>query len=65
MMKARQYDRRILTQGMDPHIYSIQESNTFNRAHLKYFGGQTKQFVKNDALTQITGLLDAFKEVLN
>ena len=25
MMKARQYDRRILTRGIVPHVYAIQE----------------------------------------
>jgi len=27
MMKARQYDRRLLTRGIQPNIYSIRESN--------------------------------------
>lgn len=29
MMKARQYDRRFLMYGIEPHIISIQESNSF------------------------------------
>lgn len=27
MMKARSYDRRFLTRGIEPHVYAIQESN--------------------------------------
>lgn len=38
MMKARQYNRRILNGEYRPHIYSIQESNGINRDQLKYFG---------------------------
>ena len=30
MMKARQYDRRIFTRGIQPHIFSIIESNNIN-----------------------------------
>ena len=33
MMKARQYDRRFLTRGIQPHVYAIEESNG-----LKYDG---------------------------
>lgn len=29
MMKARSYDRRFLTRGIEPHVLSIQESNRF------------------------------------
>ena len=38
MMKARQYNRRILTGEHKPNLYSIKESNGVNRAHIKYFG---------------------------
>lgn len=30
MMKARSYDRRFLTRGIEPRVYSIQESNALN-----------------------------------
>lgn len=33
MMKARQYDRRILTRGITPHIHSIAESNAIGGAY--------------------------------
>lgn len=38
MMKAREYSRRILTKGTRPHVYEIQETNTFNPEYLRYFG---------------------------
>ena len=30
MMKARQYDRRFLSRGIQPHVYAIMESNHFD-----------------------------------
>lgn len=60
MMKARQYNRRILNGETDCHVYSIQESNTVNRNHLKYLGAGMDELERNNALNQITGLLDTF-----
>ena len=60
MMKARQYNRRILNGETVCHVYSIQESNTVNRAQLKYFGAGLNDLERNDAINQITGLLDTF-----
>ncbi len=37
MMKARQYDRRILFRGIQPNIYSIAESNKLNINVVDYF----------------------------
>ena len=37
MMKARQYDRRFFTRGVQPHIYAIQESNHIDPEAVKYF----------------------------
>lgn len=37
MMKARQYDRRILTKNIRPNIYSIKESNNINESYVEYF----------------------------
>lgn len=38
MMKAREYNRRILTKGIKPHVYEIVESNNVNTEYLHYFG---------------------------
>ena len=62
MMKARQYNRRILNGEYKPNVYSIQESNGINRSQLKYFGAGLNEFEKNNAVAQITGLLDTFRD---
>lgn len=58
MMKARQYNRRILNGENTCHVYAIQESNSINRAHLKYFGAGMDDIEKNAAKMQLEGLLD-------
>ena len=37
MMKARQYNRRILSEGIVPNVMAIEESNTFNKELLRRF----------------------------
>lgn len=37
MMKARQYDRRFFSRGIQPHVYAIVESNSFSREVVEYF----------------------------
>ena len=58
MMKARQYNRRILNGENTCHVYAIQESNPINRAHLKFFGAGLSDLEKNTAKMQLEGLLD-------
>ena len=58
MMKARQYDRRIFTREIKPHVYAIEESNGINRGQLKHFGADLSLIERNKAKLQITGLLD-------
>lgn len=58
MMKARQYNRRILNGENTCHVYAIQESNPINRAHLKLFGAGLSDLEKNTAKMQLEGLLD-------
>ena len=62
MMKARQYNRRILNGETDCHVYSIQESNGINREHLKYFGAGMDELELNIAMLQIQGMLDLFTD---
>ena len=62
MMKARQYNRRILNGEYKPNVYSIQESNGINRNQLKYLGAGLNELEKNNAITQMNGLLDTFKD---
>ena len=62
MMKARQYNRRILNGENTCHVYAIQESNGINRAHLKYFGAGMDDIEKNAAKMQLEGLLDTLTD---
>ena len=62
MMKARQYNRRILNGENSCHVYAIQESNSINRAHLKYFGAGMDDIEKNAAKMQLEGLLDTLTD---
>lgn len=38
MMKARQYDRRIFTRGIQPHLYALQNSQPMHEEGWAYFG---------------------------
>ena len=60
MMKARQYNRRILNGETKPHVYAIQESNGINRDQLQYFGADMDEMQRNVALLQMQALLDTF-----
>lgn len=62
LMKARQYDRRILTRGIEPNVYAVQESNGINRDHLKYFGAGLAEEEKKTALMQMEGLLHTLND---
>ena len=62
MMKARQYNRRILNGEYKPNIHSINESNGINREHLKYLGSGCSEDERDKALEQIGILLDTFKD---
>lgn len=62
MMKARQYDRRIFSRNITPHVYAIKESNNFNRSHLQYFGAELDEMERNIALNEVQGLLDDLKD---
>ena len=62
MMKARQYNRRILNGEYKPNIYSIKESNGINREQLTYLGSGCSEDERNKALEQTGILLDTFKD---
>ena len=62
MMKARQYNRRILNGETTCHVYAIQESNNINRAQLKYFGAGMDDLEVNTARVQLEGLLDTLRD---
>ena len=62
MMKARQYNRRILNGETTCQVYAIQESNGINRGHLKYFGAGINDIEHNTAVNQMEYLLDIMRD---
>ena len=66
MMKARQYDRRLLTRGIQPNIYSIRESNGISADVIAYFHGDNAK-LKSDIECVVTELHDAkeYGSILN
>ena len=62
LMKARQYHRRILGEGVRYNLYAIEESNGINREQLHYFGQSMDPLSRNVALTQMQALLDTMKD---
>ena len=58
MMKARQYDRRFFSRGIQPHVYAIVESNHVDKFAVEYFcNGDAK--LKGAMDTIISELHDA------
>ncbi len=62
LMKARQYDRRILSRGIVPHVYAIEESNDINYAHLKYIGNKLPDSERKNGIAELERLLDDFRD---
>ena len=62
MMKARQYDRRLLTRGIQPHIYAFAESNTITTATLHDMGITLSQDEYDTAVKQVLRLLDELRD---
>jgi hypothetical protein len=62
MMKARQYDRRFLTRGIQPHIYAFAESNTITTAPLHDMGITLSQDEYDTAAKQVLRLLDELRD---
>jgi hypothetical protein len=62
MMKARQYSRRILTSGVKPHVYSIQESNGITKEQLEGLGTTLSADEKTEALKQAKKLVELFQD---
>lgn len=58
MMKARQYDRRFFSRGIQPHVYAIMESNHVDKFAVDYFcNGDAKLTTAMDTI--ISELHDA------
>jgi len=57
MMKARQYDRRFFSKGIQPHFYSIQESNDIDEHVIDYFSKDDINLKKD-----INSIVDDFRD---
>ena len=66
MMKARQYDRRIFSRGIQPHVYAIEESNGLDSGTIDYFTNNDPK-LKKDFGTLVNELRDAkeYGSILN
>ncbi len=62
IMKARQYNRRILNKDTKNNLSAIMESNEINYTHLKHFGYKMSADERNGAFNQIMDLIDTFKD---
>lgn len=72
MMKGRGYGGRRFFRGKEdengeripvvPHVYAIEESNSIGRDQLKYYGAGLDELSKNNAITQMNGLLDTLTD---
>ena len=58
MMKARQYDRRIFSRNIQPHVYPIAESNELDDSTIDYFA-KKDQKLKENLGTLVKELRDA------
>ena len=66
MIKARQYDRRLLTRGIQPNIYAIRESNGIQAMTIEYFHKNDPK-LKADIERIVTEMRDAkeYGSILN
>ena len=66
MMKARQYDRRIFSRGIQPRVFAIVESNGLDNSSVEYFTNNDPQ-LKKDFGTLMNELRDAkeYGSILN
>ena len=60
MMKAREYNRRILNGKNKPNLYSIHESNGIDRSQLQYLGKTMETSERKAALQDMSELMDSF-----
>ncbi|GBU28967.1 restriction endonuclease [Treponema sp. R8-4-B8] len=60
LMKARQYNRTILTESIKPHLYAIQESNGIDAKYLQYFGEGMDDKERSLAFSDIKTLVAIF-----
>lgn len=66
MMKARQYDRRFLSRGLQPHIYAIEESNGLTKWSDMRGQAEAEQMSLEDQFVNLADeLIDTFWDAKN
>lgn len=66
MMKARQYDRRFLSRGLQPHIYAIEESNGLTKWSDMRGQVEAEQMSLEDQFVNLADeLIDTFRDAKN
>ena len=60
MMKARQYDRRFFSRGIQPHVYAVVESNHVDKFVVEYFCNNNSELmaVMNDIISEMKDAKD-------
>ena len=66
MMKARQYDRRFFSRGIQPNVYAIQESTSVDSYALEYFcNGDAKLKAAMDSIIREMNDAKEYGSILN
>lgn len=60
MMKARQYDRRFFSSGIQPHVYAVVESNHVDKFVVEYFCNNNSELMAamNDIISEMKDAKD-------
>ena len=60
MMKARQYDRRFFSRGIQPHVYAVVESNHVDKFVVEYFCNNNSELMAamNDIISEMKDAKD-------
>lgn len=61
MMKARQYNRRILNEDLQNNLFVFQDSTYINQNHLQYLGTHLNNDERKQATRQLNYLIEIFK----
>lgn len=61
MMKARQYNRKILNEDLQNNLYVFQDSTSINQDHLQYLGTHLSNDERKQARSQLNYLIELFK----
>lgn len=61
MMKARQYNRKIMSEDLQNNLFVFKDSSTINQGHFEFLGYNLSNDQRNQALRQLNYLVELFK----